>query len=139
VPKTFLLQIALATALFVAGLTAIDAQETSPKDVTGHWQVTRELTNGGQDVSMLDLKRNGSDVSGTFTGSNGKTATIQDGRLVGESLTFSFSYANMHLDVSGQILSDHQIDLTVIAQDTGETIYAVAERKETPSAGGQLN
>jgi hypothetical protein len=139
VSKTFLLHRALATAFLFAGLVAIGAEETSPKDVTGQWQVTRALTNGGQDVSTLDLKRNGSDVSGTFTGSNGKTAIIQDGRLVGESLTFSFSYANMHLNVSGQILSDHQIDLTITAQDTGETIHAVAERKETPSAGGEPN
>ena len=74
--KTFFLQRALAAALFFAGLTAIDAQETSPKDVTGHWQVTRDLKNGGQQVSTLDLKRIGVDVSGTFTDANGEEVGV---------------------------------------------------------------
>ena len=135
--KTLLSCGSLATAFFVTGLAKGHAQETSPKDVTGRWQVTRALKDGGQEVSTLDLKQRGSDVSGTFTRPDGQTASIQAGQLVETSLTFSFLYANMQLDVSGQILSENKIDLTITAQSMNETFHAIAERRETSSVGGQ--
>jgi hypothetical protein len=135
--KTLLSCGSLAIALFVMGLAKSHAQERSPKDVTGRWQVTRALNGGGQEVSTLDLKQSGPDVSGTFTRPDGETAHIQAGKLVEASLTFSFLYANMQLDVSGQILSDNKIDLTITEQCMNETLHAIAERREASSAGGQ--
>jgi len=120
------------------GLAETYAQETSPKDVTGRWQVTRALKDGGQEVSTLDFKQSGPDVSGTFTSPDGEAITIQGGKLVDASLTFSFLYVNRHLDVSGQILSDNKMDLTITSQGMSETFHAIAERRETSSAGGQL-
>jgi hypothetical protein len=127
--KTFFSQASIATAFLFAGLATTDSQETSLNEVEGKWRVTRDLKNGGRDVSTLDLKRNGSEVSGTFTDSNGEIATIQDGRLVDESLTFSFDYANRHLDVSGEILSVRRIDLTITTRGKSESFHAIAERK----------
>jgi hypothetical protein len=135
--KTFLSWGSLATALLVAGLARSNAQETSPKDVTGRWQVTRALKNGGQEVSTLDFKQAGSDVSGTFISRDGVEADIQDGQLVDGSLTFSFVYAGRHLDVSGQILSDNKMDLTITSRGMNETFHAIAERRQTSSADGQ--
>jgi hypothetical protein len=137
--KTFLSRGSLATALLIAGLTKNYAQERSPKDVTGRWQVTRALKDGGQEVSTLDFKQRGPDVSGTFTSPAGEATTIQGGKLVDASLTFSFLYANRHLDVSGQILSDNKMDLTITSRGMNETFHAIAERKETASAGQPLN
>jgi hypothetical protein len=135
--KTFLWRGSLATAFLVAGLANSYAQETSPKDVTGQWQVTRTLKDGGQQVWTLDLKQSGSDVSGTFTSPDGDAITIQSGKLVDASLTFSFFYLIRHLDVSGQILTDSKMDLTITSRGANETFHASAERKETSSAGGQ--
>jgi hypothetical protein len=135
---TFLLRRSFATAFLVAGLAKSYAQETSPTDVTGRWQVTRALKNGGQEVSTLDFTQSGPDVSGTFTSPDGETIAIQGGKLVDASLTFSFLYANRHLDVSGQILSDNKMDLTITSRGMSETFHAMAERRETSSAGGQL-
>src|SRR5258708_9690268 len=123
----------IVTVFLVAGLTKSYAQETSPKDVTGRWQVTRALKDGGQEFSTLDLKQSGPDVSGAFISHDGEATTIQDGKLVGASLTFSFLYATRHLDVSGQILSDNKIDLTITSRGRNETFHAIAERKETSS------
>jgi len=95
------------------------------------------LKDGGQEVSTLDFKQSGQDVSGTFTSPDGETANIQGGKLVDASLTFSFLYENRHLDVSGQILSDNKMDLTITSQGMNKTIHAIAERRETSSAGGQ--
>ena len=135
--KTFLSRGSVATAFLVAGLANSYAQETSPTDVTGRWQVTRTLKNGGQEVSTLDFKQSGPDVTGTFTSPDGEAITIQGGKLVDGSLTFSFLYANRHLDVSGQIQSDNKMDLTIASRGTNETFHAIAERRETSSAGGQ--
>ena len=135
--KTFLSRGSLATAFLVAGLAKSYAQETSPKDVTGRWQVTRALKDGGQEVSTLDFRQSGPDVSGTFTSPAGEATTIQGGKLVDASLTFSFLYANRHLDVSGQILSDNKMDLTITSRGMNETFHAIAQRRETSSGGGQ--
>jgi hypothetical protein len=130
--KTFLSRGSLATAFLVVGLA-------SPKDVTGLWQVTRTLKNGGQEVSTLEFKQSGSDVTGTFTNRDGVEADIQDGKLVDASLTFSFVYVGRHLDVSGQILSDNKMDLTISSRRTNETFQAIAERKQTSSAAQPLS
>jgi hypothetical protein len=127
----------VVTVFLVAGLAKSYAQETSPKGVTGRWQVTRPLKEGGEEVSTLELKQSGPNVSGTFTSPNGELTDIQNGKVVDASLTFSFLYADMHLDVSGQILSDNKIDLTITAQGMSETLHATAERRETSSSDGQ--
>jgi hypothetical protein len=135
--KTFLSRGSLATAFLIVGLAKSYAKETPPKDVTGRWQVTRALKDGGEELSTLDFKQSGSDVNGAFISHDGEESTIQDGKLVGASLTFSFLYATRHLDVSGQILSDNKMDLTITSRGRNETFHAIAERKETSSAGAQ--
>jgi hypothetical protein len=135
--KTFLLRGSLAIVFVVLGLARSHAQETSPKDVAGTWQVTRILKEGGQQLWTLDLKQSGSDVSGAFTSPDGEACPIEGGKLAGDSLTFSFFYLIRHLDVSGQILSDNKIDLTIATKGVDESFHAVAERKETSSAAGQ--
>jgi hypothetical protein len=134
--RTLLSRRSLA-ALIVVGLAKSYAQETSPTDVTGRWQVTRDLKEGGQEFSTLDFKQSGPDVSGTYTSANGQATTIRDGKLVHGSLTFSFLHANMQLSVSGQILSRNKIDLSISSPAMDETLRAIAEREETPPAGGQ--
>src|SRR5258708_16744963 len=127
----------IVTVFLVAGLTKSYAQGTSPKDVTGRWQVTRALKDGGEEVSTLDFKQSGPDVSGAYTSPDGEASTIQGGKLVDLSLTFSFLYANRHLEVSGQILSDNKMDLSITWPAMNQTFHATAERRETSSAGGQ--
>jgi hypothetical protein len=127
----------MATVFLFAGLAIGHAQNTSAKGVTGKWQVTRDLKDGGQELSSLDLKESGADISGTFTSPKGEPIAIEGGKLTDDSMTFSFPYANDHLDVSGRILSDNKIDLTITARGMNATFHAVAERKEIPSAGGQ--
>jgi hypothetical protein len=134
--KTFLSRGSLATAFLVAGLANSYAQETSPKDVTGRWQVTRALKDGGQEVWTLDLKQSGPDVTGVFSNPDGDPYNIQAGKVVDASLTFSFVYLSRHLDVSGQILSDNKMDLAITSKGMND-ILATAERKETSSSGGQ--
>jgi hypothetical protein len=135
--KTFLLRGSLAIVFVVLGLARSHAQETSAKNVAGTWQVTRILKEGGQQLWTLDLKQSGSDVSGTFTSPDGEACPIQGGKLAGASLTFSFFYIIRHLDVSGQILSDNKMDLTIATKGVDESFHAVAERRETSSAVGQ--
>jgi hypothetical protein len=136
---TLLMRGVLATALLVAGLANSYAQEASRNNVTGQWQVTRDLKGGGREVSTLDFKQRGPDISGTFTSPNGEAATIEDGQLVDASLTFSFHYANRRLDVSGQILNGNKMDLTITSSGMSETLHAIAERRDTPSGQQPMN
>jgi hypothetical protein len=135
--KTFLSRRSLAIAFLVAGLTNSYAQETAPKDVTGRWQVTRALKDGGQELWTLDLKQSGPDVTGVFSNPDGDPYNIQAGKVVDAALTFFFVYLTRHLEVSGQILSDNKMDLTITSRGMNEKFLATAERKETSSAGGQ--
>jgi hypothetical protein len=128
--KTFL-------SLLVAGLAISQAQETAGKDVTGRWLVTRTLKDGGQELWTLDLKRSGPDVTGTFTSPDGDAATVEGGKLVDATLTFSFRYFGRHLEVSAAILSDNKMDLTITARETNVTFHATAEREASVSVGGQ--
>ena len=135
--KRFVSRGFLAIAFLVVGIAESYGQEASLRDVTGRWQVTRTLKNGGQEISTLDFQQSGSDVTGTFTNRDGVEADIQDGKLVDVSLGFSFVYAGRHLDVSGQILSDNKMDLTITSRGMNETFHATAERSETSSTGSQ--
>jgi hypothetical protein len=135
--KTTLFRRSLLTAFLVLGLSRSHAQETAPKNVAGTWQVTRILKEGGQQLWTLDLKQSGSDVSGAFTSPDGEVCPIQGGKLAGTSITFSFFYVIRHLDVSGQILSDNKMDLTIASKGVDESFHAVAERREPSSAVGQ--
>jgi hypothetical protein len=135
--KTFVSRGFLAIAFLVVGIAKSYGQEASLRDVKGRWQVTRTLKNGSREISTLDFQQSGSDVTGTFTNRDGVEADIQDGKLVDASLTFSFAYAGRHLDVSGQILSDNKMDLTITSRGMNETFHAIAERGETSSARTQ--
>jgi hypothetical protein len=99
--------------------------------------VTRTVKEGGQEVSTLNLKQSGSDVTGTFTSHDGEETPIQNGELVGSTLTFSFFYVVRHLDVSAQILGDGKMELTITSRGTDEPLHATAERKEASSARAQ--
>ncbi len=128
--KTFLSLASLATMFLLAGLSENSAQEASKKDVTGRWRVTRALKEGGEETSILDLKQKGPEVTGTYTGPEGETATIKAGRVVETSLTFSFLYASRDLKASCKVVQD-KMDLTITSRGTKETFHAVAERLET--------
>jgi hypothetical protein len=128
--KTFVSLACLATMFLLVGLPAGSAQEASHKDVTGRWRVMRVAKDGEQQTSTLDLKQRGPDVTGTYIGPDGETATIKDGKVVNTSLTFSFLFASRDLKVSCQIVGD-KMDLTIASRGTKETFHAVAERLET--------
>jgi hypothetical protein len=120
--------------LLVTGQVASHAQDSSATELTGRWHVTRDVKNGGQEYSTLDLKQTGSEITGTYINSHGDEAAINDGKLNGQTLTLSFVYLGRHLELSGQVLSNTKIDLTIAAKSMNETFHAVAERKETPIA-----
>ncbi|MDQ1473394.1 MAG: hypothetical protein QOJ99_4874 [Bryobacterales bacterium] len=113
-----------------------NAQETSPGDILGTWQVTRELKDGTQDVSTLNLKQSGLDVTGTYSSSIGN-ATIGNGKLAEASLTFSMSLVGRQLEVTGKSLTNNKMELTSAARSMSQTFRAVAEWPPDQRAGGQ--
>ena len=56
-------------------------------DVTGKWTGTVETPNGTRDVTM-NLKADGSNLTGTVSGRNGDTE-IKDGKINGDDISFT--------------------------------------------------
>jgi hypothetical protein len=114
------------------------AQDTA-YDVTGTWKVTRELGGNGREVARLELKGSGSSVSGTVAVMETNAVDIGEGKLAGESLTFSFLRGQEQFRVAGRIRTEGRIDLTVTNESTGESFQAVAERVAGQAAKQPIN
>jgi hypothetical protein len=62
----------------------------SAADVTGHW--TGEITGGrGPQPFNLDLKQAGTALTGAITGGRGGDVALVDGKVDGDTITFSTS------------------------------------------------
>jgi hypothetical protein len=62
----------------------------SAADVTGHW--TGEITTGrGPQPFNLDLKQAGTALTGAITGGRGGDVALVDGKVDGDTITFSTS------------------------------------------------
>jgi hypothetical protein len=87
----------------------------SAADVTGKW--TGEITGGrGPQPFNLELKQAGSAVTGAITGGRGGDVMITDGKLDGDTLTFSTSTPGRDgtpnvQKYTGKVSADH-IDFT---------------------------
>jgi CubicO group peptidase (beta-lactamase class C family) len=78
--------------LLLAGvLCAAVVSLTAQTSVTGRWRAILLLPTGQQAEIGLDLKSDGSSVSGTVTG---PPVTIRDGRIEGETITLNLTNAN---------------------------------------------
>ena len=108
---------ALATLLCAAVIFAAD--------VTGKWTGTVETPNGTRDVTM-NLKADGSALTGTVSGRNGDTE-IKDGKINGDDISFTvirnFNGNEIKQNYTGKVsgntikfkyqMRDREIELTV--------------------------
>ncbi len=78
--NTFLAMLALLTIAFVA----------SAADVTGKW--SGEITTGrGPQTINIELKQDGSSLTGAITGGRGGDRPIADGKVDGDTISFTVS------------------------------------------------
>lgn len=55
--------------------------------IDGRWQIEAQTPMGKQ-VSTLEIATDGGEASGALVGPDGKTTTIQDGKVEGSSVSF---------------------------------------------------
>jgi uncharacterized protein (DUF2147 family) len=100
--KTFTFSVLATMAMFATTLFA--------GDVTGKWTAEVEGRNGQKRTQTFDLKADGDKVTGTMVGMGGREMKLEDGKISGDTITFSvtmeFNGNTRKIDYTGKIVGD---------------------------------
>jgi hypothetical protein len=94
--------------------------------LTGTWQVKSDKDPG---ATVLKLSQSGNSVSGTWQPAHGNPSEIENGKVEGETLTFSFIHNTHHIDATGHLSGDTiSFDITGHKWGMSKTIHRTATR-----------
>jgi hypothetical protein len=114
------------------GLMVVFAVAAYAADVTGTWKATAEGPNGTMERSFV-LKVDGNKLTGETTSSMFGKSTITDGKIDGDSLSFTiavkFQDNEMKLNYKGKV-NGKEIKFTVENPMGGQTIEWLAKKVE---------
>ena len=71
--------------------------------VTGQWLVVFE---GKSETALLTLGQRGDSTTGQWMSEKGTTSKLKDGKLAGDTLTFSFVHDKAHFNATGHLIGD---------------------------------
>jgi hypothetical protein len=95
-------------------------------NLTGAWQVKNDKEPG---VTVLKLSQSGDCVSGTWQPAHGDPSEIENGKIAGETLTFSFLHNKHHIDATGHLSGDTiSFDITGHMWGMTKTVHRTATR-----------
>jgi hypothetical protein len=95
-------------------------------NLTGTWQVKSDKDPG---VTILKLRQSGDSVSGTWQPAHGDPSEIENGKLEGETLTFSFSRNTHPINATGHLSGDTiSFDITGHKWGMSKTVHRTATR-----------
>jgi hypothetical protein len=118
----------LTSALFgvFMALAVLPDAHAQGVNLTGTWQVKSDKDPG---VTILKLSQSGESVSGTWQPTHGDPSEIENGKIVGEILTFSFT-RNMHpINATGHLSGDTiSFDITGHKWGMSKTVHRTATR-----------
>lgn len=109
-----ILKFAMAACLGAASLLAAD--------VTGKWSADVQRPDGNTMHTVMDLKADGKNLTGSVQGARGGEAPISDGHIDGDTVTFSVV----------REFNGNQIKMNYKGKVQGDTIHFSVERE-----GGQ--
>lgn len=96
----------LFTIFAVMLLSAVSALAA---DISGKWQATRETQNGTMNTDF-NFKQSGTALTGTMSGFQGNEMEIKDGKVEGDTVTFSTSFEGpngaIEMKYTGKIAGD---------------------------------
>jgi hypothetical protein len=79
-------------------------------DITGKWTAEVEGRNGQKRTQTFDLKADGDKVTGTMVGMGGRETKLEDGKISGDTITFSvtmeFNGNTRKIDYTGKVVGD---------------------------------
>jgi hypothetical protein len=113
-------------------LFALFALTVSAADISGNWKGSAETPNGTIERTFV-FKVDGNKVTGETTSQFLGKSVINDGKLDGDSLTFTimvkFQENEMKVNYKGKIAPNgNEIKFTAEAQDGGFVVEYVAKR-----------
>jgi hypothetical protein len=95
-------------------------------NLTGTWQVKSDKEPG---ITTLKLSQSGNSVSGTWQPARGDASEIENGRIAGEIITFSFTHDTHHIDATGHLSGDTiSFDITGHKWGMSKTVHRTATR-----------
>jgi len=113
-------------------IVAICASAVLAADISGNWKATAEGPNGTMERTFT-FKVDGSKVTGETTSSMLGKSTITDGKVEGDTVTFSitanFGGNEMKIDYKGKISGDEIKFTSTSAAGGGQSIEWVAKRQ----------
>ena len=119
------LMIATLCGVFMALLFSPEAHAQGV-NLTGTWQVKSDKDPG---VTILKLSQSGDSVSGTWQPAQGDPSEIENGKVVGEILTFSFSRNTHPINATGHLNGDTiSFDITGHKWGLSKTVHRTATR-----------
>ena len=97
-------------AFSVIATLALMATTLFAADVTGKWSGEVEGRNGQKRTQTFDLKADGDKVTGSMVGPGGREFKIEDGKISGDTLTFSVTVEmngnTRKMEYTGKIVGD---------------------------------
>jgi hypothetical protein len=119
------LMIATLCGVFMA-LTGSREARAQAVNLTGTWQVKSDKDPG---VTILKLSQSGDSVSGTWQPAHGDPSEIENGKIAGETLTFSFTRNTHPINATGH-LSGNTISFDITGHKWGmsKTVHRTATR-----------
>jgi hypothetical protein len=117
--------IATLCGVFIAFPISPEAH-AQPVNLTGTWQVKSDKDLG---VTILKLSQSGDSVSGTWQPAQGNPSEIENGKIVGETLTFSFTRNTHPINATGHLSGDTiSFDITGHKWGMSKTVHRTATR-----------
>jgi hypothetical protein len=87
--------------------------------VTGQWLVVYE---GTSETALLTLSQAGNSATGQWMSEKGATSKLKDGKLAGDTLTFSFGHDKAHFNATGHLTGDTMSLDVIELQKGGKTV-----------------
>jgi hypothetical protein len=72
-------------------------------NLTGQWHLLCDAKFG---TTLLTLSQSGDSISGQLTPAKGAASEVEDGKIVGDTLTFSFVHDKTHFNATGHLNGD---------------------------------
>jgi hypothetical protein len=119
------LMIAALCGLFMALPVSPEARAQGV-NLTGTWQVKSDKEPG---ATILKLSQSGESVSGTWQPAHGDPSEIENGKIVGEIVTFSFTRNRHPINATGHLSGDTiSFDITGHKWGMSKTVHRFATR-----------
>jgi hypothetical protein len=95
-------------------------------NLTGTWQVKSEKE---PEVTILKLRQSGDTISGAWQPAHGDPSEIENGKIAGETLTFSFTRNTHPINATGHLSGDTiSFDITGHKWGMSKTVHRTATR-----------